>query len=153
MTMLRFSTAAYPPAARSFMSRPIMSCEAQFARATASGSIAKYGLQEALFRRHGSRYAMYWSSDDGHALLERLLSRDPNVRFGEGWTADKGRADDSSTAMTGGFGAQVRRSRLFGSHAQCCRPSVEPLDRAQPANAVAVASQSARRCADRHVGG
>jgi hypothetical protein len=51
MTMLRFSTAAYPLAARSLMNRLIMSREAQFARATAPGSIAKIGLKKTLFPR------------------------------------------------------------------------------------------------------
>jgi hypothetical protein len=49
--MLRFSIAAYRLAAGSLIKRLIMSREAQFARATATGSIAKIGLKGTLFRR------------------------------------------------------------------------------------------------------
>jgi hypothetical protein len=90
MTMLRFSTAAYPLAATSFMNRPIMSCAAQFAPATASGPITKDGSNEAIFLRQGSGYAMYRSANGEHAVLEHLVSRDPKARVGEGLTADKG---------------------------------------------------------------
>jgi hypothetical protein len=64
--MLRFATAAYS-AAVEIRHEPAD----QFVRAAASGSVAKGGLKETLFRCHGSAYAIHWSSNDEHVVLQR----------------------------------------------------------------------------------
>jgi hypothetical protein len=88
--MLRFSTAAYPSAARSFMSRLIMSREAQRVRSASSGLNAADRLRRTLLRHPASAHGMQGSSDDEQVVVECLSSQDPNVPFEEDWTADKG---------------------------------------------------------------
>jgi len=89
--MLRISTAASVSAPQSFTRWLITSREAQPVRAAPSGSNATDRAKETLFRHRGSAGRMYWSSDDEQAVVECLSLEDPNVRFGEDWTADKGR--------------------------------------------------------------
>jgi hypothetical protein len=89
--MLRISTAASFSAPRSSTRCLITSGEAQRALSAPSVSNATDRAKETLHRHRGSAGRMYWSSDDEQASVECLSLEDPNVHFGEDWTADNGR--------------------------------------------------------------